>query len=126
MKIERTPLILVDELQHIVDGQRGLKEEQLLMEVFGRPPSPPPPRFIGLSASLSPTTKELLQKWFAANLLRVDLLEVTARPVPPDRHRARQGRQDREPHAHPRRPQGSRHPAGGLEHDPGAGAGGKR
>lgn len=79
MKIERTPLVLVDELQHIADGQRGLKEEQLLMEIFGRPS---PPRFIGLSASLDPATSELLQRWFASNLLRVDLLEVTARPVP--------------------------------------------
>lgn len=79
MKIERTPLILVDELQHIADGQRGLKEEQLLMEIFARPVAP---RFIGLSASLAPATSTLLLNWFAANLLHVDLLEVTARPVP--------------------------------------------
>lgn len=79
MKIERTPLVLVDELQHIADGQRGLKEEQLLMEIFDRPA---PPRFIGLSASLAPATSQLLRNWFAANLLHVDLLEVTARPVP--------------------------------------------
>lgn len=79
MQTDRIPLILVDELQHIVDGQRGLKLESLLLDVFNRERVP---RFIGLSASLEPETVSLLKRWFAKNELSVDFLEIGSRPVP--------------------------------------------
>lgn len=79
MSTERVPLLLVDELQHIVDGRRGLKLESLLLDVFRRESVP---RFVGLSASLAPETIELLASWFTKNGLEVDILEIASRPVP--------------------------------------------
>jgi superfamily II DNA/RNA helicase len=79
MNPERLPLLLVDELQHIVDGQRGLKLESLLLDVFRRESVP---RFVGLSASLAPDTIELLGSWFSRNGLELDILEIDSRPVP--------------------------------------------
>lgn len=79
MSTERVPLVLVDELQHIVDGQRGLKLESLLLDILGRERVP---RLVGLSASLAPETVQLLKTWFERNQLPIDFLEVTSRPVP--------------------------------------------
>lgn len=79
MNIARVPLILVDELQHIVDGRRGLQLESLLLDILG---GESVPRVVGLSASLAPPTVALLQSWFTRNNLGVDFLEIEARPVP--------------------------------------------
>lgn len=79
MNVERAPLILIDELQHIVDGSRGVKLENLLTELFRRQPVP---RIIGLSASLAPETLNLLGRWLDTNDVSADTLEVKSRPAP--------------------------------------------
>lgn len=79
MSTERLSILLVDELQHIVDGDRGRKLESLLIDVFNKERVP---RFIGLSASLAPATVELLTNWFKRNGVSPDILEMKSRPVP--------------------------------------------
>lgn len=79
MSLEECPVIVIDEMQHIVDGSRGQQLELLLMDLFQTYKYV---RWVGLSASLSKNTQNLLMQWFAAN--GVDIPPITAiyRPVP--------------------------------------------
>ncbi|WP_394254505.1 DEAD/DEAH box helicase [Pseudoclavibacter helvolus] len=79
LPIDHTPLIVIDEMQHLVDGTRGNKLEMLLIDVFRRAPRI---RWIGLSASMSATTVQLIETWFASNGKPVTVHQAEYRPVP--------------------------------------------
>lgn len=79
MSIARTPLIVVDEMQHLVDGNRGRQLELLLVDLFRQAPRI---RWIGLSASISKSTRDLIQAWFEVNGKPVVIHEAEYRPVP--------------------------------------------
>ncbi|WP_024818146.1 DEAD/DEAH box helicase [Arthrobacter sp. 31Y] len=79
MSMDSTPLIVVDELQHLVDESRGQALELLILELFRAHPDL---RWIGLSASLSQGTRDLLKRWFDANGVLVSMREARYRPVP--------------------------------------------
>jgi superfamily II DNA/RNA helicase len=80
MSLEECPVIVIDEMQHIVDGSRGQQLELLLMDLFQTYKYV---RWVGLSASLSENTQRLLMQWFTAN--GVDIpppITAIYRPVP--------------------------------------------
>ncbi|GAB2746922.1 DEAD/DEAH box helicase [Sinomonas soli] len=79
MSLHGTPLVVVDELQHLVDESRGQSLELLILELFRAHPEL---RWIGLSASLSEETRQLLARWFDANGIAVSMHEAAFRPVP--------------------------------------------
>ena len=79
MSIGHASIILVDELQHIVDGQRGHQLESLMMLAFDLQPRQ---HWMGVSASLADETVNLLQSWFANNGTDVIPLVARHRPVP--------------------------------------------
>ncbi len=80
MSLADTPLVVVDELQHLVDESRGQALELLMVELFREYPHL---RWIGLSASLSIDTQRMVELWFKRNN-REDITVYRAefRPVP--------------------------------------------
>lgn len=79
MPLRETPLIVIDELQHLVDEGRGQSLELLMIQLFDEYPSM---RWIGLSASLSEGTQDLIVKWFRRNGVDIPVLRSDSRPVP--------------------------------------------
>ncbi len=79
MNLNACRLLIVDELQHLADPQRGPKLEMLLTAVRASHPDIP---VIGLSATMSPETAETVGRW-----LRVTpgaVVSAQHRPVPLD------------------------------------------
>lgn len=79
MSLSQTPIVVVDEMQHLVDGSRGQQLELLMLDLFREYPRL---RWLGLSASMAPATRELVDRWFAANGKTVVIYDAEYRPVP--------------------------------------------
>jgi hypothetical protein len=79
MNLSDCPLIVVDELQHLVEPQRGLELELLMIEIFERHPEL---RWVGLSASLGRDTRKLLRDWLSTNGSHAPQIDAEYRPVP--------------------------------------------
>lgn len=77
MRLGRCNLIVADELQTIIDEQRGIKLQRLLSSIRKNHPSIP---VMGISASLHKDTQARIVEWLGID--REGVLEATYRPVP--------------------------------------------
>ncbi|WP_196248355.1 DEAD/DEAH box helicase [Rhodococcoides fascians] len=79
MSLRDTPLVVLDEMQHVVDENRGQSLELLMIELFEDFPSM---RWIALSASLSDSTQDMVAEWFSRNAVNIEVIRAEFRPVP--------------------------------------------
>lgn len=77
MRLDNCRLIVADELQTIIDEQRGLKLQRLLSGIRKNHPSLP---VMGISASLHSETKDRIVEWLDVD--EEGLIEAKHRPVP--------------------------------------------
>lgn len=81
MQLRGCTLLVVDELQHLSEEQRGPRLEMLLTTVRNLHPEIP---LLGLSATLTNESTETVRRW-----LKIDesaVIRATKRPVPLDQH----------------------------------------
>jgi superfamily II DNA/RNA helicase len=79
MNLDQCSLLVIDEMQHIVDGQRGTDLELLLLDIFQEYPDL---RWVGLSASLGSNTRGLMHRWLESNNSKAEEVPAVHRPVP--------------------------------------------